>query len=167
MNQDKSAIMQIVPSQRNKQLGGNRLFSIPKVSSYKYLGIEIDQDLKFTEELKRRKQIKKDLKKKQWIFMSAKLNDQARYEVWQSLFRSKASYAAEILCYESKPFNKWLKSYNYDGLRQLAKFKGKPNKEVLLKNAVGHNWDCWLNDKLMKTRNKLNLSKEVKPLCDC
>ena len=47
-----------------KQLKGEKLLDIPKVTSYKYLGIEIDQDLKFTEELKRRKKIKKDLKKK-------------------------------------------------------------------------------------------------------
>jgi hypothetical protein len=64
MNQDKSAIMQIVPNQMTKQLKGEKLLDIPKVTSYKYLGIEIDQDLKFTEELKRRKKIKKDLKKK-------------------------------------------------------------------------------------------------------
>ena len=32
---------------------------------------------------------------------------------------------------------------------------------------VGHNWDCWINDKLRVTRDKLDLSKDVKPLCDC
>jgi hypothetical protein len=42
MNVDKSAIMQIVPSQRNKQIKADKLLNIPKVSSYKYLGLEID-----------------------------------------------------------------------------------------------------------------------------
>jgi hypothetical protein len=68
-----------VPSQRNKQLKADKLLDIPKISSYKYLGLEIDQDLKFREELKRRKQIHKDLKKNKCIFKSHKLNDQARY----------------------------------------------------------------------------------------
>jgi hypothetical protein len=83
------------------------------VDCYKYLGLEIDSRLKFTEEIKKRKRLEKELKKKEWIFNHGKINQQCKYEVWQSLFKSKVSYAAEILCFESKEFLEWLKSFTY------------------------------------------------------
>jgi hypothetical protein len=85
----------------------------------------------------------------------------------QSLFRSKASYAAEVLCFESKNFNQWLKSYSYDAYRKLVGFYVKPKKEELLKEVIGHNWDCWNVEKLLKTRRQLNLTDPEKWPCGC
>jgi hypothetical protein len=74
MNVEKSAVMQIVPNFQQKKIKGENFFNIPAVNSYKYLGIEIDSRLKFTEEIKKRKLLEKDLRKKEWIFRSSKIN---------------------------------------------------------------------------------------------
>jgi hypothetical protein len=137
------------------------------VKTYKYLGLEIDQDLQFKEELIRRKKIEADGKKKQWIFSNPKLSDQARYEVWQSLFKSKASYAAELLCFESKKFNQWMKGLNYRGMKKLLKMNPHEGMDTVLEAAIGQKWECWLTEKLVKTRTKMGMSKIKKLMCGC
>ena len=107
------------------------------------------------------------MKKKQWIFRDIRLNDQARYEVMQSLFKSKASYAAEILCFESKNFHQWFKSYSYDIYRKLVGFHVKPKMDEILDEVTGHKWDCWTVEKLLKTRRQLSLPDPEKWPCGC
>ena len=49
----------------------------------------------------------------------------------------------------------------------LLGIKSSPNKDKLLETATGYRWECWLNEKLMRTRKKINLRNEVKNLCGC
>ena len=76
-------------------------------------------------------------------------------------------YAAEILCFESKQFTEWLKTFCYNAYKLLLGINSKTNKEELLKVAVGHNWECWMSEKLNATRRKLKLEKGDLRLCSC
>ena len=167
MNLEKSAVMRIVPSNRYKKADAKSFYSVPAVSTYKYLGLEIDACLRFDTELQKRQRLNKDLRKKEWIFRSARISQQQKYEIWQSLFKSKVSYAAEILCFESRRFADWLKTYCYNAYRSLLGIRTKTNKEQLLKTAVGYDWDCWLTEKLNTTRRKLQLKNQDNRICGC
>jgi hypothetical protein len=87
--------------------------------------------------------------------------------VWQCLFKSKVSYAAEILCFESKEYLDWLKSFSYKAFKSLLGIKNTIGRDRLLEVATGHKWECWLSEKLKLTRNRLKLRKDVGNLCDC
>ena len=45
MNIEKSAAMEILPSNRHQRKNKDSIYNIPAVTSYKYLGIEIDSTL--------------------------------------------------------------------------------------------------------------------------
>ena len=105
--------MEIVRSQRQKQLTGNSFYGIPVHKEFTYLGTIIDQCLKFQTELSTRKSKAKDLKKAEWILQNPKLSDQSKLETWGSMFKSKISYANEVLCYHSKNLTDWISSFYF------------------------------------------------------
>ena len=76
-------------------------------------------------------------------------------------------YAAEVLCFESKKFSEWLKSFCYQAYKKLLNINKSIGKEKLLEMAMGHKWECWLTEKLNKTRRKLKLKNQNLRLCDC
>ena len=167
MNLEKSVVMKIMPANSHRRQEAEEFYKVPGVGCYKYLGLEIDARLKFREEIEKRRLLKKELKKKEWIFRSSKLTQQCKYEVWQSLFKAKVSYAAEILCFECKEFTEWLKTFCYNAYKSLLGIRAKVNKEELLRIAVGHNWECWMTEKLNATRRKLGLKIKPKGICEC
>ena len=134
--------------------------------TFKYLGIEIDQDLKFSKEIQNRKDKLKELEKKNWIIQSKRLSDTSRIEAWNCLFKSKISYASEVLCYKSKALVKWLKSFHYNSLRKLLCIRSSVDQEKLFKRSYGSSWECWYDQKLQATRGKLGM-KPRSPLCNC
>ena len=71
------------------------------------------------------------------------------------MFKAKVGYAAEILCFESKEFSEWMKSFCYRAFKKLLNINRSIEKELLLKTVVGHKWECWLTEKLNLTRRKL------------
>ena len=62
VNWQKSAVMEILTTRGMRQLKGNTFFGVPATKSFKYLGITIDQTLKFEEEIAQRKETQKGFK---------------------------------------------------------------------------------------------------------
>jgi hypothetical protein len=97
------------------------------------------------------------LKRKQWLLGSNKINDRQKLNLWQSLFRSRVNYAAELLCHFSTNIKQWLLGYNYRSMKMLMGIRGNPNKLKLLKECLGEPWQCHMQTKSNKTLNKLGI----------
>lgn len=110
INKDKSAVMQVLaPNGRNKYSSSN-IYGIPLVKSFPYLGVMFDQRLNMQQEVEiKKKRNRTLLKKSKWILRSPKLNEASRWEIWQSLFKSKTAYAQEVLWYHNAGVRKLMK----------------------------------------------------------
>ena len=60
---------------------------------YRYLGVEFDNSLKLQLEVQRKKQIEKQLVIQNRRMAYMKLDQRARYHVWQALFKSRTWYS--------------------------------------------------------------------------
>ena len=83
---------------------------------------------------------------------SNKLSDKAKLETWNSLFKSKLTYATEVLCYKTKNLTNWLRSFFYNSLRKIIGINSFVNQKDLFQKAYGSSWECWYDSKLQQTR---------------
>jgi hypothetical protein len=86
---------------------------IPVVKSYKYLGIEIRDDLSLGAHKKKLAGVMKKLGKSKWILIDKNLDGASKFHLFQAMFKSRVSYAINILAYFDKNTARWYKSYWY------------------------------------------------------
>ena len=111
----------------------------PILTEYKYLGLKIDDCLKFDVELSKKKLDELKLKKISYILTNGKLDIANRYAVWHSLFKSKVWYQVVLLSSISEAIRTWANGYIYRSLKQLLNLQGNPNAETVLGIIFGVN----------------------------
>ena len=115
----------------------DNILGIPKVREYKYLGVLIDEQLRFKSELKHKKQMEQNLQRAKWILSAKHLDEASSYHLWLTLFRSRIWYAALLIAAENKEMASWLSSYFYRSIKTLFHIKGNPSTNRLLKMSTG------------------------------
>ena len=80
------------------------------MDEYKYLGVKIHCTGRLTDDLKLRREKQIALDKKQWLLKIGTLNGATKLQLWHALYKSKWTYASEILSTRSKDFKDWIES---------------------------------------------------------
>jgi hypothetical protein len=137
INFHKSAIMIPVADHRTKNTAKNDSSGIPIVTSYKYLGVHIDDTLSFNTLVKQRKSMEDKLKKSTWILNSPLYTGAARYHLFRSLFQSRVWYQLVLISHYSDKAKFWTESFLYRSCLKLFGIKGKPNKQDTLRICLG------------------------------
>jgi len=156
VNKKKSAILEIRIDKKQKPRTGS-LEGYPLVQSYKYLGVQIDDCLKFDVDIKERQKKQRNLDKQLWIIRSQKLSGKGQLQIWHSLHRAKWSYGAEVLTGVSKDFKEWLKRTWYRALKQLLGLTGTPNREKLFLSCFGNSWEAYMSFKHKSVLKRLGI----------
>lgn len=97
INVNKSAVLELRVDARTPRTLAQSYRNIPILKEYKYLGLVITDDLKFKENIETQKEREKNLGKISWILSNKKLDGLTRWHTFQALFRSKVSYAANLI----------------------------------------------------------------------
>ena len=89
------------------------------MENYKYLGVEIDDNLSLKQELQKKKALDRqlDVQKRRMNYMH--LNEDTRYHLWQALLKSRLWYSIVITSRLSPQIENWASSYLYDSVKQL------------------------------------------------
>ena len=138
----------------------------PIVSEYKYLGVMIKDDLSMRADLAKRKKTKLNLRRKLWLIRNSNLAGTARVQLWHTLFKSRWTYAHQLLSSVNKQFKDWLKQTHYEGLINLFNMRHKPAKDKLLERAYGMPWECWQSVQNKKHFDRLGISRNPST-CTC
>ena len=116
-------------------------------TEYKYLGIKLDDKLKF----KPCRQVKLEthniVSKKAWLLRNPALTGHAKAQLWHSLFLSKWTYALLTISSVSGLARCVLTDMYYLALKKLLNVKQKVNKMKTLDMAVGAPWTCYLSSR--------------------
>ena len=80
-------------------------------------------------ELQNKKQIERQLlvQKRRMAYM--KLDQDARYHVWQALFKSRTWYSVILTTRISPAMATWTKGYLYRSIKTLINITGNPNTD--------------------------------------
>ena len=97
INKTKSAIINIRVDKRTPKSRHDTIKGIPVRENYKYLGITIDDCLKFTPFLAQRRKQLKDIKAQAKRRTSAALPRNINFQAWTTFVQSKLSYGLSIL----------------------------------------------------------------------
>ena len=138
----------------------------PWATSYKYLGIMIDDRLNLCDDLDKRKKKSECLKRQLWLIQHQKLSGNAKLQIWHSLHRAKWSYGSEILASLSETYRTWLKSTWYRALKIILGIKQNVETELLFKTCLSVPWECYIGHKHAAVLTKLAIPWKGK-LCPC
>ena len=91
----------------------------------------IDNALNMKPELRQKKFLDRQLtvQKRRMAYM--KLNPEARYHIWQALFKSRVWYSIVLSTRISEKMKKWSKSYLYQSIKMLRGITGNPNTDTM------------------------------------
>ena len=64
----------------------------PTADRHKYLGVIIQENLKFTMDIERRNSKENNLKKQNWILRLNQYNSVTKWHLWLSIYKSKVWY---------------------------------------------------------------------------
>lgn len=141
VNKSKSAIIQVRVDKRTPGYNLGDFHSIKYSTSYRYLGVRISDDLNIEENLDGMAQHERNLNRIKWIIEqeNRQLDGAPKYHLFQGLFRSKVSYAINLMTSMDKQSLKWLEGYWYRSLKLLTGFKyhEKINKDRLFQICLG------------------------------
>jgi hypothetical protein len=102
VNKEKSAIVLLKADQRTTYHNLQHIQGFPVVKSYKYLGLEIDNDLTLRVESKQLHLKEKKIEKLIKFKWARRLPNDLRYEAWEMMVMSKFSYGKWLACSFSK-----------------------------------------------------------------
>jgi hypothetical protein len=143
INIDKSSVMLIKKDQRTPNpMAWN--FEVPLVKEMKYLGVMIRDDLSLKTTLKQKKEEEKKQKKVDWILRDQKLSGHTRYHIFTSLFKSKTSYASNLIAIMDNKAVLWQRDSLYRSCKSLLGIKQMVKKETILELCLGKNWEDFL-----------------------
>ena len=102
INKIKSGIIQVRKDRRTPRPIARSYMGYPIVDEYKYLGVLIDSSLSLQLEVVRKKRMETQLlvQKRRMAYM--KLDQDARYHIWQALFKSRCWYSIVVTSRLSK-----------------------------------------------------------------
>ena len=99
------------------------IMGIPLLRQYKYLGVEIADDLNMSLDLNVRNTKLAKLRRLGWILQAQQLDGLTKYHLFMSLFRSKINYASNIICIADSKSRTWLKTFYYQAFKNLLNIK--------------------------------------------
>jgi hypothetical protein len=102
LNKKKSGILIIRAVKRTPERLINQFKGYPVVESYKYIGIEIDNDIKLRAEQKAIQVKEKKMTQLSWLMWVKKLPFRLLFEAWQQLIISRFQYAKNLAANYSK-----------------------------------------------------------------
>jgi hypothetical protein len=137
INKAKSGIMIVKRSQRERHTDWNNRMGYPIVSNYKYLGVMMLDDGTLRQDLEKRKKTQLHMESKMWLIRNSNLNGMTRVQLWHTIFKSRWSYAHQLLCTVCPKFAERIKSTHYQGMLAIMGMKHKPAKDRLFEIALG------------------------------
>jgi hypothetical protein len=84
------------------------------------------------------------LAKSKWILMDKNLDGASKFHLFQALFRSRVSYAMNILAYFDRDTAKWFKSYWYQSIKTLLNIGDNIKMERLFSFTLGESFESFL-----------------------
>ena len=137
MNYKKSAILQIKADNRTPEPTVTQIRGIPVVTSYKYLGVQINNCLRFELQSDKLKQTLQNYEKVARFKKIRRLPAFINYHNWQTLVKSKVNYGTFLLSPISKPIQNQYKSFLYRSYKLLMGIKSNPEREKLIEAVSG------------------------------
>ena len=107
------------------------------VTSYTYLGVQIDDAFSFTPAQKSLNKHMQQLKHKLQMTWALKLPARAKLRAWQSLIVSRLTYGMTLLAAISDKMAEALHTLWYRALKGLINIKGNPKKDAMIKQIFG------------------------------
>ena len=130
INSQKSGILKIL-RRKNKIKGINNELNIPKVESYCYLSIKINQTITLDEHSKILKAKEQTLKKRIGLLKPSIVNTKSRFIIFNTIIRSKFSYVAAVLGHFNPNYIKKWEAIIYRLLKQLLWVRMNVSKRLL------------------------------------
>ena len=90
-----------------------------------------------------------------WVLQSNKVDGAAAFHIWLTLFRSKVTYATNLISIFSKNTRKWYKGYMYRSIKALLGIKEKPAKELLFELCLGTTFEAYLKVEQQNTMSRM------------
>lgn len=78
-----------------------------------------------------------------WVLGDTRLDGASRWHIFQSMFRSKVSYAANLITALDNESMKWMSSFWYRSLKALLSIKDKVDSNKLLEVCLGAKFEIW------------------------
>lgn len=163
INKKKSAILQIRIDKRTPNDEDEYIQGYPLKQEYKYLGIQIQEDLKLKADVEKRKQQEQSLKKQMWLIKNFTYNNRTKYHLWQTLFKSKLWYQTINLSIRFPEMERWAVSYMYRIAKTLLNIKGNPSTNKLLLTCFQMNTNQLIKSEYLRlNQHKLAESQRKK-----
>lgn len=137
INKRKSGLLILKADKRTPERLPERYHDFPVVQRYKYLGIEIDNDLTLRVHSKEMQENEKKLKNLLSLSWANPLPGKLRFEAWQQLVISRFTYAKHIAANYSHKIKEQLKGFFYRTIKQLLHVNANIETDKLLNKALG------------------------------
>ena len=137
----------------------------------------IDNCLNLQMELQKKKQIERQLITQSRRMAYMKLDQSARYHIWQTLFKSRTWYSIIMTTRISEPMKKWAQSYLYRSIKTLMGISGNPSTDSVYRSTfletqndvVNLIWTQSISNRMLKTpvdqreslANRYNLTNQI------
>ena len=131
--------MQIQPDRRTKTADSKEIFGFPQVYNYPYLGIIIDNTLKFDVESSTRTEICKSLAKLSGKLKHPVLTGSLSYAMTEAFVKSKVWYQLTILSLYSKKIKALKIRFLYRNAINLMQIRGNPSRSKVFDLCYGLN----------------------------
>ena len=89
----------------------------------------IDNALNMKAELRQKKFLDRQLVVQRRRMAYMKLDPEARYHIWQALFKSRVWYSIVLTTRLNKKFKDWTLSFLYRAIKQITGLKGNPSMD--------------------------------------
>lgn len=109
----------------------------PVTTNYKYLGLNVDNDISLRSELRAMKSREKQYDKVINMIWAHKLPGQLRYEAWATIVMPKLNYAKNLAAVFSPHIKREMKCLTYRSIKSLLAIKAKVNTDQLLEQVLG------------------------------
>ena len=103
---------------------------------------------------KKKQDKEKALNSISWILNSKKLDGATAFHIFMALFRSKISYASNLISIFDKHSLTWYGSFLYRAIKRLLNIKDKVSKEELLRITLGKSFEEYM---LIEQQNTISL----------
>jgi hypothetical protein len=128
----------------------------------KYLGIWLRDDLSLKTLLRKKKEEEKNQKKVDWILRDYKLSGHTRYQIFTSLFKSKVSYATNLIAIMDPKTVLWQRDNLYRQCKALLGIKQMVKRETVLDLCLGKGWEDFLHTERQNTVTSLLNAARIK-----
>ena len=137
LNKQKSAVMELKPDGKCKDKLIDRFMGFPTVKSYKYLGLQIDNDSTLSEDTRITRQKEKKWTRLIQMTWAKKLPGKLRFETWRQLVLARFNYSKDLACIYSEKVWTSLRDFYFRSIKSLLNVKSNVNKISFLREVMG------------------------------